>query len=184
MTYTIESSYSMYEGQGGNLKLMQVEDWKQFGDDLVNCIVMGLKLNQGQIKNTKELKKMTTFNEQQTQLIKRIKIDIKKEKKKTEEEREEEKDDSDGESNDEDLNVEEREQTEKKILQNCLPSYILPKVLKPTVLYPTVTPKLFEVNEQKEDSFKILYTKRNKYNSLRMANANTIYTNYIKNNLD
>ena len=56
--------------------------------------------------------------------------------------------------------------------------------MKPTVLYPTVTPKLFEVSEKKQDSYKILYTKRNKYNSLRMANANTVYTNYIRNNLE
>ena len=144
--------------------------------------MMGLKLNQGQIKNTKELKKVTTFTEQQNQLIKKIKIDIKKEKRKTEQK--EDKDDSDGESFDEDLNIEQRQQTQKKILQNCLPSYILPKVLKPSVVYPTVTPKLFEVNEQKQQSFKVLYTKRNKYNSLRMANANIEYTNYLKNNLE
>lgn len=81
----------------------------------------------------------------------------------------------------EDLDEEERSETEKKILENCLPSYALPRVLKPTVMYPTVTPKLFEVNQKKEETYKVLFTKRNKYNNLRMANSNTVYTDYLKN---
>lgn len=58
----------------------------------------------------------------------------------------------------------------------------LPKVLKPAILYPTVTPKLFEVNEDRDEgNFKILYTKRSKYNTLRMMNANSMYANYLRN---
>lgn len=68
------------------------------------------------------------------------------------------------------------------MLENCLPSFSLPRVVKPAILYPTVTPRLFEVNEEKDEgSFKILYTKRNKYNTLRMVNANSMYANYLKN---
>lgn len=43
MTYTIESSYSMYEEEDGKLKLMEVEDWKNFGDDLFRCLFIVLK---------------------------------------------------------------------------------------------------------------------------------------------
>ena len=63
-----------------------------------------------------------------------------------------------------------------------MPAFTLPRVLKPAILYPTVTPKLFEVTEEKDEgTFKVLYTKRNKYNTLRMVNANSMYANYLNN---
>jgi|JI10StandDraft_1071094.scaffolds.fasta_scaffold92882_2 hypothetical protein len=36
MTYTIESTYSLYDDIDGNTKQMRVEDWVNFGTELVD----------------------------------------------------------------------------------------------------------------------------------------------------
>ena len=54
MTYTIESSYSMYEDEEGKLQLMEVDDWKGFGIDLLKSLLLILKAVQGnKAKNAK-----------------------------------------------------------------------------------------------------------------------------------
>lgn len=38
MTYTIESTYSLYDDLDGSTKLMKIEDWTNFGMELAEGI--------------------------------------------------------------------------------------------------------------------------------------------------
>ena len=183
MTYTIESSYSMYDNPEGVETLFEVKDWMRFGRELAESCETVFKLRDlGRIKTNKELKKLLNENEQeQVMIMKNIKQDIKREIKEPAS-RKVCSPDSDADSDHEDLTQEERRDIDKKVLESCLPNFTLPRVLQPAILYPTVTPKLFEVNEERDEgSFKVLYTKHNKYNNLKMVNANGMYANYLKN---
>ena len=70
----------MYEDENGKLKLLEVDDWKSFGGDLLTCLIIIMKTAQGKAKNAKQFHKV--INEQDNQLIKKIKHDIKKEAEK------------------------------------------------------------------------------------------------------
>jgi hypothetical protein len=59
---------------------------------------------------------------------------------------------------------------------NKLNNLILPKVFKPSVLYPTVPPKLFNIGEGTTGSYKILYTRRNRYHSIKMPNSQYLHS--------
>ena len=43
----------MYEDEDGKLKLLEVDDWKSFGNDLLKCLIVILKTAQGKAKNAK-----------------------------------------------------------------------------------------------------------------------------------
>ncbi len=96
--------------------------------------------------------------------------------KKRKEKQEQEHEDSDGEDEHEDLDPMERDEMEKRLNENATRNYILPKVFKPSILYPTVTPKLFNIGENDFSNYKILYTRRNRYQSIKIPGGNYLHS--------
>lgn len=65
MSYTIESTYSMYDVEEGVEKVMEVSDWVKFGMDLAEGFDTIFKLrDMGKVRTHKEIKKMLNENEQ------------------------------------------------------------------------------------------------------------------------
>lgn len=65
MTYTVESSYAVYDDYSAcsdakkfTIKLFEVEDWLSFGKDLLDALHLGLKLlRENKIRSHRDLRK-------------------------------------------------------------------------------------------------------------------------------
>lgn len=65
MTYTVESSYAVFDdyssyldGKKSTIKLFEVDDWLSFGEDFLDALSLGFKLlRESKIKSHRELKK-------------------------------------------------------------------------------------------------------------------------------
>lgn len=162
MTYTVESSYAVYDDYSAcsdakkfTIKLFEVEDWLSFGKDLLDALHLGLKLlRENKIRSHRDLRKavaqlqknrkQTSHNQNKNQVKK---LSSKGNNASLPSIIDKLREDSDGESEGEDLNDEERKQVEKKFHEVSIPNYLLPKVFKSPVVYPTVTPKLFQLHQ-------------------------------------
>lgn len=54
------------------------------------------------------------------------------------------------------------------MIENTARNVVLPKVFKPSILYPTVTPKIFNIGDTTLSNYKVLYTRRNRYQSIKL----------------
>lgn len=63
MTYTIESTYSLYDDLDGGTKLMRVEDWLRFGGELADGLEVAIRMKEmGNIRSNRDLRNILTAN--------------------------------------------------------------------------------------------------------------------------